>query len=100
MDAYNFDHPVVLRKSKEKPKLKSVEIYFTATVICPDCNSEGEVLLNRDAEVYHECNEGNVRAELPKIELPKGLIKHLHKNKFIDNLKFLEKLDENKENEK
>jgi hypothetical protein len=94
MSAYEFGHPMVKRAVKDKPKLKPIKIYFNATVVCPDCCDTGDVVLNKDAEYYHECNEGNVRAELPKIEMPMGIVKHLHKNKLISNLKYLELINE------
>lgn len=99
MSTYEFDHPMTKRKEgghAGKPPLQPMEFYFTALAKCPNCNFKEDVVINRDAEVYHECNQGNVRANVPTIKLPDEMIKHFHKEKLIDNLKLLEMKYDNK----
>jgi hypothetical protein len=65
--------------------MKSSEglFYLKATFVCSDCNFEKDVLINKDKEVYHECNQGNVENKVPEFVLP------VHQPKKIE-IKLLE----------
>lgn len=58
------------RPDSEKPPLKPGLFYLKATFVCPECDTQRDVLINYDKEVYHECNKGNVRCNVPELKLP------------------------------
>lgn len=53
----------------KEPPIKAAKFYLKAVMVCPDCDEEQEILINRDEYVYHECNEGNVRCNVPELKL-------------------------------
>lgn len=52
-----------------RPPLKPMNFYLLAVAVCPDCSFEGLVKINKHGLVFHECNEGNVSAKVPTLEL-------------------------------
>jgi hypothetical protein len=51
-------------------KIKPANFYLRATMVCPDCEGRFDVRINLDKEVYHECNEGNVKTIVPTLKMP------------------------------
>jgi hypothetical protein len=53
-----------------KPPLVEGYFYLKATYVCSECEYKEDVLINRDKEVYHECNYGNRRTIVPELKIP------------------------------
>lgn len=85
------------RPENQRPPMQPMEFYFLAKARCPYCRHAEEVMINKDKFIYHECNQGNVMDKIPEITIPQEMVEHLHKEKLIGNLKFLEKMHDNKE---
>lgn len=85
------------RPENQRPPMQPMEFYFLATARCPYCNHEEKVRINKDKFVYHECNKGNVMGKIPEIVIPQEMVEHLHKEKIINNLTYLEKRYDSKQ---
>lgn len=66
----DFAEEAFNRSDSQKPPLQPGFFYLKATFICPECEYKEDVLINKDKEVYHECNKGNKRCNVPEIKLP------------------------------
>jgi len=66
----DFAEELFNRPDERKPPLKDGIFYLKATFICPECEYKEDVLINKDKEVYHECNQGNFRAVVPELKIP------------------------------
>lgn len=56
-----------------------MQFYLKATACCDECHWTGDFLVNKDLEVWHECNQGNVKFVPPELEIriPKNPTQHV-----------------------
>jgi len=57
--------------------LQAGHFYLKARFVCPQCDHEEDVVINKDNYVDHECNQGNVHTKVPTISLPETNFKLL-----------------------
>lgn len=79
----DFAEQAFNRPDSMKPSLQEGTFYLKARFVCPFCPHSEDVLINKDKEVYHECNQGNVRTLVPELKI--SVKEELPKVKLLKN---------------